>query len=145
MKKSGRRTKMILDIITRDLGPSKPHRKIDNEKGVFMPLVIEWVMDAMVGNQLCSVFSLAHYGKQHGDLMRDPEMEVIKDEKGNYYPISYRNDYMGFNQVSVIWERPVGGPARIDKYSRPVQAQQVIFLEDWMKCANKQQQILEGG
>ena len=40
------------------------------------------------------IISIAHYGEQNGDLMADPEMTftIVGRE---YYPISFRNDYLG--------------------------------------------------
>ena len=48
--------------------------------------------------------SVAHYGEQNGDLMRDPEMcfEVSKSLLGNLelQPYYWRNDYAGVEQWS---------------------------------------------
>ena len=40
------------------------------------------------------IISIAHYGEQNGDLMADPEM-TFTIVVGEYYPISFRNDYLG--------------------------------------------------
>ena len=49
------------------------------------------------------VVSVAHYGKQNSDLMRDPEMlfEVV-DTSGSvkFRPFYFRNDYVGVEQWS---------------------------------------------
>ena len=49
------------------------------------------------------VVSVAHFGEQHSDLMRDPEMlfEVV-DTSGsvNFRPFYFRNDYVGVEQWS---------------------------------------------
>ena len=51
--------------------------------------------------------SVAHYGEQNSDLMRDPEMlfEVV-DSSGsvNFRPFYFRNDYVGVEQ----WSRDRG-------------------------------------
>lgn len=45
------------------------------------------------------VFSLAHYYKQNGDLMRDPDVQFgVNFEKQAIFPLSYRNDGIGFIQ-----------------------------------------------
>jgi uncharacterized protein DUF6908 len=74
--------------------------KIDNPP--YMPLVIEAVPEP--GPLGVPALSVAHYGEQNGDLMRDPEMcfELSKPllcshMLSAYY---YRNDYMGVEQFS---------------------------------------------
>ena len=62
----------------------------------YMPLTIEktWETDHD-GNP---VYSICHYGEMNGDLMRDPEMTFsVNWEEKSILPLSYRNDYMGFN------------------------------------------------
>ena len=66
------------------------HAKINNNPA-FMPVVIEKV-GRLPGYG--EVISIAHYGEQSGDLMADPEMEFTIIG-GDYYPISFRNDYLG--------------------------------------------------
>ena len=62
----------------------------------YMDLTIEktWETDHE-GNP---VYSICHYGELNGDLMRDPEMTFsVNWEEKSILPLSYRNDYMGFN------------------------------------------------
>ena len=68
--------------------------KLDNAEGVFMTLVVEKIMD-QPGFE--AVYSLAHYGELNGDLMSDPEMTFGLFD-GEFYPLSFRNDYLGFYQ-----------------------------------------------
>ena len=42
--------------------------------------------------------SVAHYGEQNGDLMRDPDVCFEVQPDGKWKPYSYRNDYTG------IWQ-----------------------------------------
>ena len=45
------------------------------------------------------VYSLAHYYKQNGDMMRDPDVEFgVNFEKQAVFPLLYRNDGVGFIQ-----------------------------------------------
>ena len=63
------------------------YAKIQNSPAL-MPVIVE-----KVGNLkgYGEIISIAHYGKQNGDLMADPEMTfVIVDRK--YYPISFKTD-----------------------------------------------------
>jgi hypothetical protein len=63
----------------------------------FMDLVIEDLCyNDDMGNK---VFSVSHYGKQNGDLMADPDMEIAVDEKEKrIIPRTFRNDYLGIMQ-----------------------------------------------
>jgi hypothetical protein len=74
--------------------------KIDNVP--YMELVIE-AMDES-GPMGLPALSVAHYGEQNGDLMRDPEMcfEFSTPDSGELSLDSYyfRNDYMGSEQWS---------------------------------------------
>src|SRR5574337_350632 len=54
------------------------------ERDPFLPLVIE---------RLGSLISIAHYGEQNGDLMRDPE---VCFRFGSWEPLSFQQDYIGY-------------------------------------------------
>ena len=71
--------------------------KIDVEG--FMPLSIEFIGTGPRGLPLISVM---HYYEQHGDIMRDPEMEFEIDEEGIWHPISYRQDSLGMVQEAIF-------------------------------------------
>jgi len=68
--------------------------KLDNAPGRYMPVVVEQVMGRP---GFTAVYSVAHYGEQNNDLMADPEM-TFGDRDGKFYPLTFRNDYLGFNQ-----------------------------------------------
>jgi hypothetical protein len=55
------------------------------EKGS-MPLSVERIAP--------QVFSLAHYYRQNGDMMRDPDVVLYRDELGRWFPATYRQDGM---------------------------------------------------
>lgn len=62
----------------------------------FMRLVIEYVG---TGPRGLPAISVAHYGTQNGDSMRDPEIVFeVGDARTAWGPISYRNDYAGVCQ-----------------------------------------------
>src|SRR5260370_35989736 len=76
----------------------------------FMPLCIECIGVSPHGEGMVLV-SVAHYGEQNGDLMRDPDMvfDVSSSEdcplgwaSGNWRPVSFRNDYTGTLQEAVF-------------------------------------------
>jgi len=79
------------------------HIRIENEP--WMTLVIEDTQER--GPNGLPAISVAHYGEQNGDLMRDPEMIFEADESGdemNLIPFYWRNDYVGIEQYSAFTE-----------------------------------------
>jgi hypothetical protein len=72
--------------------------KIENPP--YMELVIE-AMDES-GPLGLPALSVAHYGEQNGDLMRDPEMCFELGSTGEQYldPFYWRNDYVAVEQWS---------------------------------------------
>lgn len=54
-----------------------------NDSGV-MPLSIERLGPHM--------FSLTHYYTQNGDMMRDPDIELHRDEQGQWFPVTFQQD-----------------------------------------------------
>ena len=72
--------------------------QIENEP--YMALVIEAIDES--GPMGLPALSVAHYGEQNGDLMRDPEMCFEVRTAGGLYldPFYYRQDYLGLEQWS---------------------------------------------
>jgi hypothetical protein len=62
-----------------------------------MRLVIEHVGAGPRGGELVSV---AHYGEQNGDLMRDPEV-VFEVTSEQWNPVSIQQDYVGSYREAV--------------------------------------------
>jgi hypothetical protein len=90
-----------LALILREAGTLDPgfHLHIDNPP--WMPLDIEDIL--ISGPNGLPTISVAHYGKQNGDPMRDPEMlfEVRRDGSEFGFDAYYwRNDYLGIEQYS---------------------------------------------
>ncbi|MGH9607443.1 MAG: DUF6908 domain-containing protein [Terracidiphilus sp.] len=93
--------KIILRILER-AGGYRPTLYLKIENPPYMALVIEAVPEP--GPLGAPAISIAHYGEQNGDLMRDPEMcfELSKPplcgaELSSFY---FRNDYLGVEQFS---------------------------------------------
>jgi hypothetical protein len=63
----------------------------------FMRLVIEHIGAGPRGGELVSV---AHYGEQGGDLMRDPEI-VFEVAGGQWHLVSIQQDYVGSYREAV--------------------------------------------
>ena len=98
--------------------------KIDNSDGVYMPVHIELIDLTEKYNHI----SLAHYGQQNGDAMRDPEMIfALHKESQQFIPYYYRNDYMGIEQNSVKWSED--GVFLI----RRLQAEHTTFANQWLR------------
>ena len=88
--------------------------KLDNAPGRYMPVVVEQVMDR---TGFTNVYSVAHYGEQNWDLMADPEM-TFGELDSKFYPLSFRNDYLGFNQDVIDkneWKEPVANDGQQKK------------------------------
>jgi len=71
----------------------------------FMPLAIEHIG---TGPREMPLVSVMHYYEQHGDIMRDPDMEFEIDEEGSWHPISYRQDSLNMMQESVFRDAETG-------------------------------------
>ena len=93
--------KTILRILER-AGGYRPTLYLKIENPPFMALVIEVTPEP--GPTGLPAISIAHYGEQNGDLMRDPEMCFeLTNPLGNGWtmmPFHFRNDYMGVEQYS---------------------------------------------
>jgi hypothetical protein len=88
----------------------------------FMRLVIEHVGRGPRGGELVSV---AHYGEQNGDLMRDPEI-VFEVAAGQWCPISIQQDYLSSYREAVF----VGEDGKV--YVRPVEVRDIqAFARMW--------------
>jgi hypothetical protein len=90
----------ILRILER-AGGYRPTLYLKIENPPYMALVIEATPEP--GPLNLPAISIAHYGEQNGDLMRDPEMcfELSKRD-GNLVldPWYWRNDYVAVEQFS---------------------------------------------
>ena len=108
--------------------------KTINNSGVYMAAHVEVIGALADGRRLISV---AHYGKQNGDMMRDPEMifiEMISGDAIYYTPYYFRNDYMGIEENSVDIE---GGA--IKTFKPKLQADHAKFASQWMRNIKDQQ------
>jgi len=93
--------KTVLRILER-AGGYRPALYLKIENPPYMALVIEATPEPGPLNQ--PAISVAHYGEQNGDLMRDPEMcfELSKPVLSGFLLTAYyyRNDYMSVEQFS---------------------------------------------
>jgi len=91
--------KTVLDIL-RKAGGWRPSLYLKIENPPYMELVIEAVDES--GPCGLPPLSVAHYGVQNGDAMRDPEMcfELGLAGGAHLNVFYYRNDYAGVEQWS---------------------------------------------
>jgi len=127
MRKVNKNSKLVLDKLWELSLNNDNHHKLNNDS-TYMPLSIEILDEDQI--------SLCHYGELNDDLMRDPEMKFFKDSNGDYYPIYYRNDYIGIEQFTgqIINKR-------INIQKRKKQASQVEFANLWMNNIKEQQRL----
>lgn len=118
------------------------HARADEEQAAkldkapdLMPVYVEIIFPISEDEEQISI---AHYGEQCGDLMRDPEMIFFHDRKeGKAYPMEYRNDYGGTLEVSI--KDDLNGRPKMVNQAR--QKQHAAFADLWMKNIKKQQRI----
>jgi hypothetical protein len=84
------------------------HRPIRLTVPGFMRLVIEYIGK---GPRDLDMISVAHYGEQNGDPMRDPEImfEICPDSKGSlaFHPVAIQQDYIG-SYREAVWHDEKG-------------------------------------
>jgi hypothetical protein len=103
------------------------HVRIENNP--YMALVIEDICE--LGPRGYRTISVAHYGEQNGDLMRDPEMLFeLMEHNGNItlLPYYWRNDYVGIEKWSL--RRGQSGEALVN---RRLQREHSDFAKLWDK------------
>lgn len=129
MNKVNEKAKLVLDVLLTMCEESGGHIKIDNAPGRYMPLCVETTMN--------NCLSVAHYGEQNGDAMRDPDMVFWKSPAGEWFPVSYQNDFAGvYHEAVTEW---AGG---MPKAFKPrMQADQAQFAAVWMENLVEQQKL----
>lgn len=103
--------------------------KLDSDRG-YMPLYFERIGILSIGE----MWSMAHYGKQNGDAMRDPDVTFLVYPDGSIYPCSFRNDYLGIYYETIVFE-----DGRPDKYYKRKYDDLRLFCHDWLKNIKEQQ------
>lgn len=129
MKSVSQKSRMILHHLAALAEANGGNVKIDNTDGRFMPVHVEHI-----GNNCMSV---AHYGEQNGDAMRDPDMVFWKGADLGWYPVSFRNDYAGI-YCEIVQEFENGQPK---SYSPRDQADAVKFANLWLENILQQQEL----
>lgn len=132
MKALSGKAREVMDLLTRGLEVGG-HRVIDNAQSAYMAVHVEKLYLTEEG----ALYSVAHYYKQNGDLMRDPDMEFMKIGD-DYYPVYFRQD----GGIACEQEAVVYGPdGKIERHDPKVQADLAIFANQWMKNIKEQQNL----
>ncbi len=100
------------------------YAKINNNP-LYMEVVVEKIGYLPTYGE---VISIPHYGTQNGDPMRDQDMTFCIID-GDYYPISYRNDYLGLFQEVIIGS----------KINLKLQRSLTTFANQWLRNIKSQQ------
>ncbi len=114
----------VLDILKR-AGGWQPGLSLKIENQPYMCLVIEAMDDS--GPCGLPALSIAHYGEQNGDPMRDPEMCFELGFAGGAHlnPYYWRNDYAGVEQ----WSRFITDSDYV--FHRALFQEHVSFAKVW--------------
>ena len=114
----------LLDILKR-AGGWNPGLYLKIENAPYMALVIEATDES--GPSGLPAISVAHYGEQNGDLMRDPEMCFELGMAGGPHldPWYWRNDYVAVEQ----WSRNIVGGHYVHLVA--LHEQHVRFARTW--------------
>ncbi len=104
--------------------------KLDNGSG-FVPAIIEELGDIEGYGKL---YSVTHYGKLNGDAMRDPDMTFVEKD-GEYYAVSFRNDYLGLNQEVFTFN----DDGKVIAVNYRLQYSLANFANTWMQNIKDQQ------
>ncbi|MGB9131157.1 MAG: DUF1249 domain-containing protein [Methanosarcina sp.] len=101
-------------------------------KASYMRFESEGLMDLHVDNLLNNTISVAHNGKQNGDVMCDPDMQIwIHPDHKEAEAMTYQNDYLGIFQE--VYPEP-------GKYRPKLKKDLNDFLADWLKTIIEVQQ-----
>lgn len=126
MKKINKNASKILDTLTAGLGPGDG-RKVDNANGRYMAV--------HVNNLGGSLFSVAHYFVQNGDMMADPDVVFFRGDDGSWFPVETTMHALGYFRRFVVLDRH-GMPERID---RAGQRDLATFCGTWLQNIKEQQ------
>jgi len=134
MKALSKATTTIFRALIARLG-SGTHVQIGEKGSAIMPVVVEKIG---LGR-----YSIAHYYEQNGDLMADPEVcfwvpraGQRGHDRGDVYPISYKQAGLGIDRELVIFED--GAPVR---ECRRLQHDCANFCSDWFRNIVWQQNL----
>jgi hypothetical protein len=131
------KTTRIFNTLTENLdnpGDAKTfdaHGYTENWNGGIMAAHIENIGNWNNGFPL---YSIAHYYKQNGDMMKDPDMVFVKHPLGKVFPISFEQSSAGIYQESVWYDDGF-------KMKAKQQKDHATFANTWMENIKEQQEL----
>jgi hypothetical protein len=128
MKSVNKKAQAIFQAAVDQIPEGDTSATIDTKRG-YMALHVERIGDCRYG----PLFSFAHYYEQNGDMMRDPDVVMIRHVGGGFFPISYRQDGLGMDREYVRFE---GDKVFIH---RKQQADLAVFCGTWAQNLKEQQ------
>jgi uncharacterized protein YqiB (DUF1249 family) len=94
-------------------------------KASYMRFQSPGLMDLHVDNLLNNTIALAHNGKQNGDVMSDPDVQIwIHPDHKEAEAMTFQNDYLGIFQE--VYPEP-------GKYRPKLKEDLNEFLADWLR------------
>ena len=130
LKPASKSAAKVLNVLAEGLTEPGQAKKIDNTGGAFMPVHVERVGR----NEHGLVYSFAHYYEVRGDLVADPEMEILRDDTGAWLPMSITMA-VGGKRALVLGEN---GSVRVNEREY---RSQLRFLAIWTKNIKQQQRL----
>lgn len=120
----------IFEKIISRIPEGKSSVKIGNDGDAFMPLHVERLSSYDAG----TLYSLAHYFEQNGDLCQDPEMLFLRTSAGAVVPTMFQQAIPPVYEESIFFD---GGW----KLRRRMQREHAEFAEMWLRNINEQQDL----
>lgn len=141
MKSVNKAAARVFEAVVRMIPEGKNSTVLDHGKqaegGSVMALHVEKIGSRKNGD----FYSFAHYYEQNGDLMRDPDVVMLRvcpsvlASEPIFFPTAYRQDGLGIDREYVTFEE---SGYRIAKHA---QADLAVFCGQWAKNLKEQQAI----
>ena len=122
----------VLQVLTEGLNNAGDDRKFGNGRP-YMAVSVERI-------DVPQVYSVAHYYKQNGDLMADPEMVFVVNDAGIFLPVYFKQAGLGLEQSSAEYTT-IDGKLRIERFRPKLQADHAIFAGTWLRNIAEQQDL----
>jgi hypothetical protein len=125
LKPMSKKDSKILDKIFGAMEPGTSKR-INNSK-TYMYLSVE----RLTSNS----YSMAHYYEQNGDLVADPDIELLRAKNGEWYPIALQQSTGAYTRAIEYYDKD-GYPTK----AYPMRYSELrSFLSMWLKNLKDQQ------
>ena len=122
----------LVDVSESNFPEKQTHRTFGEDGGAFMAVHVERIRETEWG----PIYSIAHYYKQNGDMVCDPDMTfLLAKTDGLAYPLTFEQGGMLY-QESVVWSPD---EQRIASYHPKMQRDQTSFANKWMMNIGDQQ------